>query len=136
MKYGLFKTHLVRVLSRRYKKGEGCEPGTKVLSMDPDGDFFTCHRFMSEENYKIGMINDGITKKIEFDSKKSMANCDKCWNQFTCTHGCYYNNFVLTGDQYKKTNWCCQYSKKMTEICLSMIPEFSDEELISLLTII
>lgn len=59
--------------------------------------------------------------------------CKKCWDQYTCSHGCAYNDYMLTGDMETKNIYWCKYSKKLTELSLSLINELSQKQLENIL---
>lgn len=50
-------------------------------------------------------------------------------NRYVCSHGCSYNDYILTSEVSKKNKYWCEYSKKMTELSLSLVTEMPVEVL-------
>lgn len=42
-----------------------------------------------------------------------------CWNRYTCTHGCAYEDKHLDASM-KKNIYLCMYQKRMTELAIAL----------------
>lgn len=124
--FGTFIEHIRRIFLPKTDIKYTCGLGEVIYSVDIYGDIYPCHRFSSENNYKLGNVMDQEKVKVfSFVTEE----CNKCWNQYTCSHGCCYNDYILTDSLNKKNPYWCAYSKKMTELCLALIPKLSEEHL-------
>ncbi len=127
-RYGPFADRFLRIFGKKVKREDACGAGNRIISVAPDGNVYLCHRYTSEENLIIGNVFDGY-KKWYFTSNGKELACKKCWNRYLCSSGCYYNNQKNTGDPlYRYKPWCA-YSKKMSEICLSLLSEIESRKI-------
>jgi len=130
--FGTFIEHIRRIFLPKTDIKYTCGLGEVIYSVDIYGDIYPCHRFSSENDYKLGNVMD--QKKIKGFSFIT-EECNKCWNQYTCSHGCCYNDYILSDSLNKKNPYWCGYSKKMTELCLALIPKLSEEHLKRILVV-
>lgn len=83
-----------------------------IFVFSPDGDAYRCHRFMGDERFVLGNINEDnlnlLSKRIK---KKRVEECSQCWYQLYCGDGCPYENDVYTGDINKPSEMQCMRSK-------------------------
>lgn len=111
-----FTRNIKKIFLPKFTSEYNCGVGKNILSIDIKGDVYPCHRFSSEEEYKIGNIDD---EKLNLNLLKPNKNeCGSCWNRNTCPHGCLYNDMSYKNDS--KNPYFCLYSKKMTELSLSL----------------
>ncbi len=102
-----FDFHPFSLFIRRLRNAQKhiipCGAGHGVISIDPVGNIYPCHRLPGNRKYKIGDIYKGINNKrttskfcsIWVGSKNS---CKNCWAKYLCGGGCqeigiyYYDN--------------------------------------------
>ncbi|MGF7184047.1 uncharacterized protein GGQ84_000122 [Desulfitispora alkaliphila] len=102
------------------KRLSGCGAGHEYLAVTPTGDLYPCHQFVGREEYKLGTVSDGVTKK---DLVKKFQNahiynkeeCTECWARFYCSGGCHANSLGDTGDIYKPYKVGCELAKMRIE---------------------
>ena len=107
------------------KRLRGCGCGNEYIAVTPEGDIFPCHQFVSNDDFKMGNLND---KTFNKDMKKmfSKANvytketCKNCWAKFYCSGGCNANNYEYEGSILKPHKTACELEKKRLE-CAIMI---------------
>lgn len=127
--FGLFITKLRRLFLPRIIADYGCGLGRYTIAVDISGNVFPCHRYSSNPSAVIGTINDipvtpNPTQRLHISHK-----CMSCWNQYTCSHGCSYNDDQIANCARKKSPYWCIYSKKMTELCLMLATKLPEEQL-------
>ncbi len=134
LRFGTFANKLLRIYGRKVYKSRACGAGLDISAIDPKGKIYLCHRYTSEEDMSIGDIQKGgYSKKWNFTTQEETLDCVKCWNRYLCSSGCYYNNQTIHGDPlYRHEPWCL-YSKKMSEVCLSLLDEISSDKLYNIL---
>lgn len=83
-----------------------------IFIFSPNGNAYKCYRFLGDERYKMGNINDAdldiLSKKIK---KEKIEKCTDCWFQLFCGDGCPYEHDVYTGDINKPAELLCVKSK-------------------------
>lgn len=127
--FGDFTTHIRRLFIPKLNTDDTCGLGFSIFSVIPNGDIFPCHRFCSVPESKLGNVLE--EKPLQSVHIPETAGCRECWNPFPCPHGCKFNDYSINK---KNTNWCI-YSKKMTEICLSLCSELPEQTLLNILTL-
>ena len=124
------RDHLIRLYLPKIE-AITCGAGERITAIDLKGDIYPCHRFSSEESSLCGNVFDkNVTFENDIQNKKE--GCNLCWNQFTCTHGCPYNDRLYEGEGSKNPYWC-MYAKKMTEIALSLVANMKRDSLYNIL---
>ena len=68
------------------KRLSGCGSGTEYLAVTPWGDLYPCHQFVGEEKYRMGNVEEGITRPAIREEFKScnVYSKEKCRNCFGC----------------------------------------------------
>lgn len=126
--FGLFKMRIRELFLPVKPVVASCGAGNTILSIDINGDIYPCHRHSSDTSLKMGTIYEKI-KKRRIDETYDATKCKKCWNRYTCTHGCSFENKQLTGEMKNKSSFFCEYSKKMTELAVNLCFVMNDEQL-------
>ena len=72
------------------------------------GNIYRCYRYVGDEKYKIGNIDDKNINLLNYKSKKAkIEKCSNCWAQILCKDGCAYAHELFTGDiNTPDENWC------------------------------
>ena len=78
------------------KRVSGCGVGTEYLAVTPNGALYPCHQFVGDEEFKIGSLDEGITKPEISERFKSCniyshTECDDCFARMYCSGGCAAN---------------------------------------------
>ncbi len=108
-----------------YKRLSGCGSGTEYLAVTPWGDLYPCHQFVGEEEYLMGNVDEGITKK-EIQKEFGHCNvytkpdCKNCFARFYCSGGCAANAYHFQGDIQGNYEIGCELQRKRVE-CAIMI---------------
>jgi uncharacterized protein len=107
------------------KRLVGCGSGTEYLAVTPTGDLYPCHQFVGREQFKLGTVDDGVTRQdIRHDFEQcnvyNKPECQKCWAKFYCSGGCVANSFNSHGDLITPYEIGCEMQRKRIE-CAIMI---------------
>lgn len=129
--FGVFYEEIRRIFMPKLDIDYSCGVGESIFSVDIKGDIYPCHRFSSEKDFVLkNLYKEEDIKKIKYVS----YDCCNCWNKYTCSHGCFYNDYSLNKSFEKNPFWC-RYSKKMTELSLLLITKLSDNQLRQILSV-
>ena len=114
------------------KRLSGCGSGTEYLAVTPWGDFYPCHQFVGEADYKMGNVDDGtFNREMKSDFAKthiySKPDCRNCWARFYCSGGCAANAYNFSGDICGAYDIGCELQKKRIE-CAIMIKAAGEEQ--------
>lgn len=130
--FTLFSTRMRQLFTPKTDINYSCGVGNSVFAIDTCGDIFPCHRFQ-DRNMIMGNIHMNIPEEISVWQSRQALKCSSCWNRFTCSHGCAYDDYRLVGSLKKKNEYWCIYSKKMTELCLMLSARLSEQQIIKIL---
>ncbi|MBU1144031.1 MAG: radical SAM protein [Firmicutes bacterium] len=130
--FGLFIEHIRRLFIPKINSSFGCGIGESTFSVDIHGDVYPCHRFSSIEESKIGNVfhTVRVVKESEYSNK-----CKSCWNRYTCSHGCKYNDIMLSENTVEKNQYWCMYSQKMTELSLALCANLNENTIAKILCV-
>lgn len=114
------------------KRISGCGVGTEYLAVTPAGDLYPCHQFVSDENFKLGNIFEGITKpeilsQFEECNVYSHKECKTCFAKLYCSGGCAANAYHTTGSVNGVYEFGCELHRKRIE-CAIMLKVAQAEE--------
>lgn len=88
-------------LKTKEKAFHSCGVGRKMVGISITGDVYPCHRFVGEEKFKLGNVNDFDSNSRSFYSKSFIETnpvCSKCWAKYQCGGGgCIQDNEVMMG---------------------------------------
>lgn len=75
------------------KRLSGCGSGCEYLAVHPSGDLYPCHQFVGQEEFRMGSVLEGVTRRDLLDRFKgvnvySKPGCQDCWAKFYCSGGC------------------------------------------------
>lgn len=107
------------------KRLRGCGCGNEYVAVTPEGDIFSCHQFVGDDQWKMGNVLDGTfsaDRKEEFSKSNvyGKKDCKDCWAKFYCSGGCNANSWQYEGDILKSHKISCELEKKRLE-CAIMI---------------
>lgn len=108
-----------------YKRISGCGSGTEYLAVTAWGDLYPCHQFVSDPDYKMGDIWNGVTN-TDLRNRFKMCNayarpeCQDCWAKLYCSGGCAANAYHASGDILGTYEYGCEVFKKRIECALMM----------------
>ena len=113
-----------------YKRISGCGSGTEYMAVSAQGELYPCHQFVSDKEYKLGAIWNGITKeeaREEFRNTNvyTREDCGKCWAKLYCAGGCAANAYHSTGDIAGTYEYGCKLFRKRMECAIMMKVEES-----------
>ena len=120
------------------KRLSGCGAGHEYLAVTPEGDLYPCHQFVGNEKFKMGNVEDGITRndiKEEFERSNvyTKPKCADCFAKFYCSGGCSANAYNFNGDINTPYDLACEFERKRVECsiaieALKMLDKESEEE--------
>lgn len=108
-----------------YKRISGCGSGTEYMAVTPSGELYPCHQFVSDKEYKLGDIwngvnNDKLVEKFSACNAYSRKECKDCWAKFYCSGGCAANALHASGKIEGVYPQFCELFKKRMECAIDM----------------
>lgn len=96
----------------------GCRAGRQSFAVTPDGSLYPCSKLVGDAGLqtlsRMGSLADGITnlslRKRLNDIDVDRTGCSECKRANECSGGCYYNNYLETGDLFGVSRkWECAF---------------------------
>ncbi len=108
-----------------YKRIAGCGSGTEYLAVTPWGELFPCHQFVSQPEFSLGNVWDGVTNHAvqeQFRQCNAYArpDCRDCWARLYCSGGCAANAYHATGAITGTYDLGCKLFRKRMECAIMM----------------
>lgn len=106
-------TKWIHRLNKGLLSYSNCTAGRNYYNIDPGGNIFLCHKYVSDNNNIIGHINDGkfpiITHHVD------NTPCSKCWAKYICGGGCFYDGWTKNNNSLDPSNTlkCLIYKKQI-----------------------
>lgn len=107
------------------KRLKGCGCGNDYVAITPNGDIFSCHQLVGENEFKMGNVNSGtfddnIKKRFLNTSIYHKEKCRNCWVKFYCSGGCAAKNYQHCGNIMIPFDVNCEMQKKKIECAVAL----------------
>lgn len=116
-----------------YKRLSGCGAGTEYLAVTPWGDLYPCHQFVGEEEYRMGNVEEGVTRQEIRDRFRecnvyAKEACRDCFAKFYCSGGCAANACHYGGGLNGVYEPGCELQRKRVECAVMIKAALAGEE--------
>jgi uncharacterized protein len=108
-----------------------CGVGRNAYAIDINGDIYPCHRFVSNKEFKLGDIFNGVKNRNSFINKVLVLNhrqCNNCWAKNLCLGSCPHENLMATGSIQQSSDQNCNLIKSMYEEAIKVYLNLTEEE--------
>ncbi len=111
-------------------KAYPCGAGLGLMGVATDGEVALCHRFAGSEEHKIGTVQGGVDRKLQYGflEKHHVANktdCHTCWARPLCSGGCYHEAHTRYGTTTAPNLHYCNWIRTWTDACLRVYGEIA-----------
>jgi len=111
-------------------KAYPCGAGLGLMGVATDGEVALCHRFAGSEDHKIGTVQDGVDRDLQYGflEKHHIANktdCHTCWARPLCSGGCYHEANTRYGSTATPNLHYCDWIRSWTDTCLRVYGEIA-----------
>jgi uncharacterized protein len=117
----------LRDLHMAKRRHWSCGAGRMILSVDPSGDLYPCHRFVGNPALKLGSLEQGIdpaTQQRFLDNTVlSHSLCTACWARYLCGGGCAVDSFFHHGRLDAPYEPMCQITRHEIELAIFLYAE-------------
>ena len=113
------------------KRHYGCGVGKGMAGISATGDIYPCHRFVGQEEMRMGNIKDYSAGDLNEYYRAVVDNfpeCRSCWARYFCGGGCMYINKAYTGDMYQPDSLDCLEKKTMLEGFIHVYCQLDDSD--------
>lgn len=109
-----------------------CNAGANLLAVTADGDVYPCHRFVGNEQFRMGNVADpGLTRSERYRAIRGRfveatvdrrEGCRDCWARYLCGGSCAKHSFSEHGSIEPPAARHCRYIKAVIE---AMLPDLA-----------
>jgi len=101
-----------------------CGAGAAYLSVNADGEMFTCHRLIDDPTHRMGTVWDGSdvaarARHLAARHVDRQEPCRSCWARYLCGGGCYH-------EIDRRGRLGCDYIRGWLDYCLSTYAEIRE----------
>jgi uncharacterized protein len=113
----------LREIHRGTHRPYPCGAGAGYLGVSADGDIAACHRFVGDEDGRMGNLADGIDRAAQQRwlaerHVHSQSPCGDCWARYLCAGGCHHE-VIARGRP------ACNYIRGWLHYCLQAYSRIS-----------
>lgn len=109
--------------NKQFKNNLFCTAGYRMLCVLGNGDYYPCHRFSENADYKIGnLITEENLQLREYVNKDNFEKCRKCWAKEFCVE-CNWN--IFSGGIGKAD---CEDIQKITAYSILAMANLTEEQ--------
>lgn len=100
-----------------------CGATIGLAGSDPAGNLYVCHRFVGDERYRIGSIDEGVDHEfrnafVNGNNVQMKDYCSPCWLRHLCGGGCYHEAMMSGSRDFSKLEHVCNHLRGFYEACL------------------
>jgi uncharacterized protein len=127
-------TRLIPHITRLYNKSKRyffCGVGRGIVGISIDGDIYPCHRFVGNDNYKIGNVKKDTALEYKSILNMGVNNniCNTCWARYFCGGGCVHEyTYSANSEQNIPSEEGCNLIKKSIESAIFVFNSLSKED--------
>lgn len=117
---GSFRFSNLAIALKEIHKGSSrplpCGSAASYVSVSAEGNYFTCHRTIDEDNFALGTFADGLSqvareKFLQTRTVDQQEPCRSCWARYLCGGGCHAE-VIASGRN------SCDYIRGWLDYCL------------------
>lgn len=115
-KSGLFKGLIA--LLHNTKKRYACGAGRGFVAVSCAGDFYLCHRFVGQDEYKLGNVFQKNLNRGAYQESPVTGNalCAACFAKYYCAGGCMHDHVGYSGSVAIPSEDICRLKRRELEL--------------------
>jgi len=129
---------ILQILRSKRKRKYFCGVGRGLVGISISGDVYPCHRFVGQEDLKMGCVDrfdpESQTAYIK-NYGVSQVKCSKCWARYFCGGGCLHEALSANGNMTEPNKHSCNQLQRSVELGIAVYDQLdrSDREYLSLM---
>lgn len=94
-----------------------CGAGIRFIAVSCAGDIYLCHRFVGQEDFKLGSIFEPDLKNQYQESPLTrVPDCAACYARYYCAGGCKHDNAGSCGSVWTPSEEICRLRRRELEL--------------------
>lgn len=112
------------------KRRHACGAGLGLVGVSCTGDIYLCHRFVGQDEYKLGSVFAKGLNREEYQKSPTTGNgkCAVCFARYYCAGGCKHDNAGSCGSISKPSEDMCGLRCRELELAATIICRLDPED--------
>lgn len=112
------------------KRRYGCGAGLGLVAVSSVGDVYLCHRFVGQEEYKLGTIFEDHLNRKQYQESPTISNttCSVCFARYYCGGGCKHDHAGSCGSIASPAEDLCHIRCRELELAAMIVSNLSQED--------
>ncbi|MEN6462098.1 MAG: nif11-like peptide radical SAM maturase [Syntrophomonas sp.] len=112
------------------KPHHACEAGLGLVGVSCTGDIYLCHRFVGQDEYKLGSVFAHGLNREKYQKSPTTGNgkCATCFARYYCAGGCKHDNAGSCGSISEPSEDACRLRCRELELAATIIGRLEDED--------
>ncbi len=112
------------------KQHHACGAGLGMVGVSSIGDVYLCHRFVGQEDYKLGSIFEDQLKRKEYQESPTTSNpmCSVCFAKYYCAGGCKHDNAGSCGSIAAPAEDLCSLRCRELELAAVIVSNLTSQD--------
>lgn len=118
--------YAITALLHNTRRRHACGAGLGMVAISSVGDVYLCHRFVGQEEYKLGSIfQKNLNKKFQESPTTSHPMCSVCFAKYYCAGGCKHDNAGYCGSITVPAEDLCRVRCRELELAAIIVSNLS-----------
>ena len=112
------------------KRRHACGAGLGMMAVSSVGDLYLCHRFVGQDDYKLGSIFEDRLNRKEYQESPTINNpvCSVCFARYYCAGGCKHDNAGSCGSIAAPAEEMCRLRCREMELAAVIVSNLTPED--------
>jgi uncharacterized protein len=112
------------------KRSHACGAGLGLAAVSCTGDIYLCHRFVGQDEYKLGSVFAKGLNRNEYLKSPTTGNgkCPACFARYYCAGGCKHDNAGSCGSTSSPSEDMCRLRCRELELAATIISRLNHED--------
>ena len=106
-----------------------CGAGLGLAAVSVRGDVYICHRFVGQEEYKVGTIfGEELDRDRYRQGVAASTVCAGCFARYYCAGGCKHDNLSARGSIFSPAEDMCCLKKRQLELAARIVSQLTSAD--------
>lgn len=112
------------------KRRHACGAGLGLVAVSCAGDIYLCHRFVGQDEYKIGNVFEKELNREKYQKSPVTGSgvCTACFAKYYCAGGCKHDNAGVGGSVATPPEDICRLRRRELELAAVVVSRLKPEE--------
>lgn len=121
----------IKQFRTKNKATHSCGAGRGMVAVSTTGNYYICHRFVGDDNFKMGNFNHydkNVQKEFIQREVNFYEDCRKCWVKYHCGGGCLHDKYIINKNINKPNEMMCELVKQNVLIAIDIYSALDNKD--------